>query len=270
MSYPDLRFELDDGVATLTLDRPEQRNAFSGAMGESLGRAYRRCDDDDDVRAIVLTGAGEAFCVGADLAAGADAFAPQDPDGFSATPIRPTAFEIRKPVIGALNGHAVGIGLTLALHCDMRLVARDAQYGVLQVRRGMMPDCCAHWTLPRVVGMERAAYLLLTGRKVDGDEAVSLGLALRALPHEEVLPAAQAIARDIADHAAPLSVAVTKRLLWESATLDLAQVEERETALHHHLMGGADAAEGARAWLERRAPRFRRTVGNDWPQWPLD
>lgn len=270
MSYPDLRFELDDGVATLTLDRPDHLNAFSGAMGDSLGRAYRRCDEDDAVRAIILTGAGEAFCAGADLEAGADAFAAQDEADFSATPIRPTAFEIRKPVIGALNGHAVGIGLTLALHCDMRLVAREAKYGVLQVRRGMMPDCCAHWTLPRVVGMERAAYLLLTGRKVDGDEAVALGLALRALPSAEVLPAARAIARDIAENAAPLSVAVTKRLLWESASLDLGQVEQRETTLHHHLMGGADAAEGGRAYLERRAPRFTRTVGNDWPKWPLD
>lgn len=268
MELEDLRFDLDDGVATITLDRPEARNAFSGPMGESLGRAFRHCDENDDVRAVVLTGAGDAFCAGADLTGGADAFAAQDASGFSATPFHPTAFEIRKPVFGALNGHAVGIGLTLALHCDLRIVAREAKYGVLQVRRGVMPDCCAHWTLPRIVGMEKAAYLLLTGRKVTGEEAVELGLALRAVAAEDVLDETNAIARDVVDHAAPLSVAMTKRLLWQSPCLDAAAVEHAETELHHHLMGGPDAAEGGLAWVERRAPRFVRRVGSDWPAWP--
>jgi len=269
MSWDDLRFDLDDGVATITLDRPEQLNAFSGPMSESLGRAYRHCDENDDVRAVVLTGAGDrAFCAGADLSAGADAFAPQDTAAFSATPFHPTAFEIRKPVIAAMNGHAVGIGLTLALHCDLRIAAREAKYGVLQVRRGMMPDCCAHWTLPRIVGMEKAAYLLLTGRKVTGDEAVELGLALRAVRAEDVLDVALDIARDIAANAAPLSVALTKRLLWQSPYLDAAAVEYAETELHHHLMGSPDAAEGGLAYLERRAPRWSQTVSGDWPRWP--
>jgi enoyl-CoA hydratase/carnithine racemase len=266
--YEDLRFELQDGVATLSLDRPERMNAWTAAMGASLGAAFRRCDEDDAVRAVVLTGAGEAFCAGADLSGGPGAFARQDAASFSATPVSPMAFEIRKPVIGALNGHAVGIGLTIALHCDFRLVAREAKYGVLQVRRGVMPDCCAHWTLPRIVGLERAAYLLLTGRKLTGDEAVAFGLALRALPAGEVLPAACEIARDIATHAAPLSVAVTKRLLWDAAGADLGAVREAETRLHHHLMGGSDAREGGLAWLERRPPRFTRSVNDDWPEWP--
>jgi enoyl-CoA hydratase/carnithine racemase len=270
MELRDLRFELDRGVATLTLDRPEVRNAFSGAMGESLGRAFAHCDASDDVRAVVLTGAGDAFCAGADLAAGAEAFAAPEAEGFGATPFHPTAFEIRKPVFAALNGHAVGIGLTLALHCDVRIVAREGKYGVLQVRRGVMPDCCAHWTLPRIVGLEKAAYLMLTGRKVSGEEAVALGLALRALPAAEVLDEARAIARDVADHASPLSVALTKRLLWQGATRDVADVERAETALHHLLMGAPDAAEGGRAWVERRAPRFASRVRRDWPEaWPL-
>jgi len=269
MEYQDVRFAVDGGVATITLHRPERRNGFTGRMGDELGHAYRRCDEDDAVRAVVLTGAGEAFCAGADLGAGAGAFAAQEAPAFSASPVRPTACEIRKPVIAALNGHAVGIGLTLALHCDLRIVAREAQYGVLQVRRGVMPDCGAHWTLPRIVGLERAAWLLLTGRKLSGEEAVALGLALRALPAAEVLPAALEIAREIAEHTAPLSVAVTKRLLWQSPDLTRGEVERAETELHRHLMGGADAVEGGRSWLERRAPRFTRSVSADWPVWPV-
>jgi enoyl-CoA hydratase/carnithine racemase len=270
MELRDVRFELDRGVATITLDRPESLNAFSGAMGESLGRAFRRCDEDDEVRAVVLTGAGDrAFCAGADLSTGADTFAAAE-GGFDATPVHPTAFEIRKPVIAALNGHAIGIGLTLALHCDVRIAAREGKYGVLQVRRGVMPDCGAHWTLPRVVGLEKAAYLMLTGRRVSGEEAVALGLALRAVPAARVLSEARTLAHEIADDAAPLSVALTKRLLWQSASLGLGAVERAETALHRHLMGAADALEGGRAWLERRPPRFTARVSRDWPaDWPV-
>lgn len=269
MSYEDLRFERTDGVVVLTLDRPAQLNAYSEAMGRSLGLALRECDEDDGVRAVILTGAGDrAFCAGADLAGGADAFAARDPASFSATPFHPTAFEIRKPVIAAMNGHAIGIGLTLALQCDLRIAAREGIYGVLQVRRGVMPDCCAHWTLPRIVGMERAAYLLLTGRKLSGDEAVELGLALRAVPGDAVLAEAIGIARDVEENAAPLSVAVTKRLLWQSPGLDANQVERAETELHHHLMGHPDAMEGGRAWLERRQPRWTGRVRRDWPRGP--
>ena len=269
MDYDDLRFDLSDGVATITLDRPDEMNTFSGSMGESLGRAFRHCDEEDAVRTVVLTGAGDrAFCAGADLSGGADAFSAQGVSDFSATPFHPTAFEIRKPVIAAMNGHAIGIGLTLALHCDVRIAASEAKYGVLQVRRGVMPDCCAHWTLPRIIGMERAAYLLLTGRKVSGAEAVELGLALRAVPGPAVLEEATAIARDIAENAAPLSVAITKRLLWQSPGMSPGEVEHAETELHHHLMGGPDAMEGGLAYLERRPARFTRSVSRDWPRWP--
>jgi len=269
VEYRDLRFVLEDGVATVTLHRPEVRNAFGGAMAEELSHAYRRCDDDDEVRAVVLTGTGDAFCTGVDMSPGAGTFGAPETNFFTASPVRPSAWDIRKPVIAALNGHAVGIGFTLALHCDLRIVAREGKYGVVQVRRGVMPDCGAHWSLPRIVGMERAAWLLLTGRKLTGQEAVDLGLALRALPAAEVLPEALAIAREIAGRAAPLSVAVTKRLLWQSPQLSRGEVERAETELHLHLMGGADAAEGGRAFLERRAPRFTRSVSQDWPAWPV-
>jgi enoyl-CoA hydratase/carnithine racemase len=238
-------------------------------MGQELGDAYRRCDRDDSVRAVILTGSGRAFCAGADLGAGAETFKKQDAADFSAAPVKPPAWEVRKPIIAALNGHAVGLGLTLALQCDLRIAANEGKYGILQVRRGVMPDAYAHWTLPRIVGMERSASLLLTGRKIDGAEAEAMGLVLRSLPASEVLGCAMEIARDIAENTAPLSVAVTKRLLWQSPSLDAAQVEEMETALHHHLIGKPDAIEGAVAYLERRKPKWQLTVSGDWPEWPV-
>jgi enoyl-CoA hydratase/carnithine racemase len=263
----DLRFERDGGVAVLTLHRPDQLNAFSGRMGRELGEAYRACDADDAVRAIVLTGAGRAFCAGADLAPGGDTFAAPGAE-FSAAAVDPPAFALRKPVIAAMNGHAVGLGLTLALQCDVRLAAREGKYGVLQVRRGVMPDAYSHWTLSRIVGVSRAAEILLTGRHFSGDEIAALGVASRALPAGEVLPAALAIAREIAVHAAPLSVAVTKRLLWQGLELGPEQVGRLETELHRHLMGKPDAVEGVVAHLEKRAPRWQLSVSRDWPEWP--
>jgi enoyl-CoA hydratase/carnithine racemase len=268
-SYTDIRFDLEAGVATVTLNRPEQMNSFSGRMGAELGDAYRRCDADDSVRVVVLTGAGSAFCAGADMTAGSETFASREHDpSFSASPLSMPAWEVRKPVIAALNGHAIGIGLTLALQCDLRFVAREGKYGVLQVRRGVMPDCGAHWTLPRLVGLAKAADILLTGRKFGGDEAVQLGVASRCLPAAEVLPHARATALEMAAQTAPLSVAVTKKLLWQSSALGPEQVERYETQLHHHLMGRSDAAEGVMAFLERRAPEWTSSVRDDWPDWP--
>jgi enoyl-CoA hydratase/carnithine racemase len=268
MEYRDLRFELRDGVAVVELHRTEAQNAYSGRMGEELAHAYRRCDEDDDVRAVVLTGAGGVFCVGADLAAGDATFAKPDAVTFSAAGVAMPAWEVRKPVIAAMNGHAVGLGLTLALQCDLRIAAEEGRYGILQVRRGVMPDAYAHWTLPRLVGLERALDLALTGRKLSGAEAVAMGLASRCLPRERVLATAREIAEDIAQNTAPLSVAIAKRLLWESSDLSAAEVGRRETELHHHLMGRPDAIEGVRAWMERRPPRFTGSVRDDWPEWP--
>ena len=270
MEYRDIRFEVTDGVALIELHRPEAMNTFTGQMGIELGQAYLRCDEDDTVRVVVLTGAGSAFCAGADLSEGAETFANQRetrPD-FTASPVSPAAFAIRKPVIAALNGHAIGIGLTLALQCDLRFFAQEARYGVLQVRRGVMPDAQSHWTLPRLVGIARAAEILLTGRKFNGDEAVSLGIANRALPAHEVLSNALALARELAIETAPLSVAFSKKLLWESSALSADDVEHYETELHHQLMGQEDAREGVMAFLERRAPRWSGRVREDWPNWP--
>lgn len=268
MSEPQVRFELDAGVALLTLDHPESGNAMSGAMLEGLSQAYRRVDRDDEVRVAVLTGAGSTFCVGADLSGGAATFDQPESADFSAAAVDPPAFALRKPVIAAVNGHAVGLGFTLALQCDLRILARDAKYGVLQVRRGVLPDAYAHYTLPRIVGLSRAADLLLTGRKIDGAEADALGIATRLVDNADVLATALGLAREMAVETAPLSVAVTKRLLWESAELGPEAIERKETALHHHLMGRADAIEGMVAFLERRPPRWSLSPTRDWPDWP--
>jgi len=266
MAYQDIRFAVDDGVALVTLHRPEQRNAFSGTMGVELGAVYAECDCNDDIRAVVVTGAGDAFCAGADLGGGEKTFQRQEERTFSAAGVEPPAFAIRKPVIAAVNGHAVGIGLTLAMQCDVRLFALEGKYGFLHVRRGVIPDAYSHWTVPRAIGFARTADLFLTGRTFRGEEAERLGIASRALPAAEVLPAALEIARDIAVNAAPLSVALCKRLLWEGQALSREDVGRRETELHHVVMGEPDALEGVMAFLERRAPRWQLRVSRDWPK----
>ena len=204
----------DDGVVVATLNRPDTRNAFSGAMGRALGDIYRMADTDDAVRVVVLTGTPPAFCAGADFSNGSDVFERSDGPAFSANPVNPPAWRIRKPVIAAVNGHAIGVGFTLTLHCDLRFMAHDAKYGIVQVRRGVMPDAMSHWTLPRLVGLANAADILLTGRTFTGAEARDLGVASRVLPNDDVLPHALEVAHDMAINTAPLSVAVSKRLLW--------------------------------------------------------
>jgi len=259
----EVRVERVGEVAVLTLDRPDRLNAFTGRMGAALGRAYAACDGDDGIRAAVVTGAGRAFCAGADLGGAGDTFAAPG-EGFTASPVRPAAWEVRKPVIAAVNGHAVGIGLTIAMQCDIRVVAEDATLGFLHVRRGVLPDMHAHWTVPRAIGFARATELLLTGRTFSGREAVDLGIASRALRAPDVLPAALAMANDIAVHTAPLSVALSKRLLWSDADRDA--VGRMETEFHRYVMGAGDAREGASAFVERRPPHWRQRVPGDWPQ----
>jgi enoyl-CoA hydratase/carnithine racemase len=260
----DLELRVEDGVAVATLNRPERRNAFTGAMGASLGRVYQRCDEDDTVRVVVVTGAGDAFCAGADLSPAGETFAAPTGD-FRSSPVRPPAFDVRKPVIAAVNGHAIGIGLSLAMQCDLRVFAQGAKYGFVHVRRGVIPDAHSHWTVPRAVGFARAADLLLTGRHVGADEAVTMGLASQAVPPEEVLPTALAIARDLAVHTAPLSVAISKALLWSSPPLTAGDADRLETAMHRHVMGRDDAREGVVAYLERRDPQWSLSPTRDWP-----
>lgn len=265
----DVRTEVSGGVAVITLDRPEHRNAYTGEMGRLLGAAYRDCDADDAVRVVVLTGAGAAFCVGADVDA-SDPFGSPVGEGFSASPVRPAAFELRKPVIAALNGHAIGIGLTLALQADLRVVSVDAKYAVPQSRRGVVGDCMAHWTLQHLAGLGTAADLLLTGRTFSGAEAVQLRIANEAVPGDQVLARAMAIAADIAGNVAPMSAALSKRLLWQTAIggYPPQQVAEWETLAHERLMGTADSREGVLAYRERRAPRWSAAVAREWADLP--
>jgi len=267
----DLVLTVSDGVAVLTLNRPERRNAYTAEMGALLNSAYFRLDDDDAVRAIVLTGAGDSFCAGADISSATRPFdAPGAEVEFTASPTNPAAFELRTPVIAAVNGHAIGIGLTIALQADIRIMAERAKYSVAQVRRGVIPDCMSHWTLPHLVGGAVAAELLLTGRTFNGAEAVAMGIATRSVPTDAVLDEAMAIARDIAENVAPMSAALSKRLLWDTMINGYTprQVADLETRLHHRVMGHADAREGVDAFLERRAPKWTRSVSRDWEPLP--
>jgi enoyl-CoA hydratase/carnithine racemase len=235
-------------------------------MGRALGDIYEMADTNDAVRVVVVTGTPPAFCAGADFSRGADVFERTESTEFSSNPVNPPAWKIRKPVIAAINGHAIGIGLTLALHCDLRFVARDAKYGVVQVRRGILPDAMSHWTLPRLVGVAKAADILLTGRTFDGTEAVELGIASGVFANDEVLPRALEVAHDIAMNTAPVSVALSKRLLWESFAMTSEQMNQVESDLHVHLMGKTDAREGVNSYLERREPQWSLSVNKDYPE----
>lgn len=265
--YDHVRFEVADGVATITLNRPQVLNAFSGQMGQEIQDCFRHCDRDDEVRAVVLTGAGRAFCAGADFSNGPAVFgAPADANAFNANPFRFAAHRVRKPVIAAINGAAVGMGLTMTLHCDLRIVARDAKLGIVQNRRGVMPDLDSHWALPRIVGFARACEILLTGKMFSGVDAHHWGLANEIHDAEAVLPRSLEIARDIAVNVAPVSVAVSKRLLWTDEPASRHEINRLETELHKHLMGRADAREGVMAFLEKRAPQWQLRVSTDWPE----
>jgi enoyl-CoA hydratase/carnithine racemase len=257
---------VDGGVATVTLNRPEAMNAWNPAMAAGLDEALRTCDGDDAVRAVVLTGAGRAFCAGADLRGGGDTFKPRRGGRVgrsTAEAIWP--FQVRKPVIAAINGHAIGVGVTLPLTCDIRFVAEDAKLQFAFVRRGVLPELASHTLLPRVIGFSRAADLLLSGRQFSGREAAELGLASRALPAAEVLPAALEKAREFA-LAAPLAVAISKQLLWEGMALDAPAMMKREGPPFAQLGAHPDTREGIAHFLEKRAPRWTGSVSKELPR----
>ena len=261
-----VRTEIADGIALITFDRPQKRNALTGSMIQALGAAYAACDADGDVRVVVLTGAGTAFCSGADLSPGNSPFgAVSDPDSFRSSPVQPPAWEVRKPVIAAVNGAAIGIGCSIALQADLRIVAVDAPLAVLQTRRGVVPDAQSHWVLPRLVGTARAASMLIAGRTITGATAEAWGLANEAVAADQVLGTAMEWARDIVENVSPLSAAASKRILWRSLAATADEVDELERAAHLALMGGPDALEGGRAFVERRAPTWVSRVPDDWP-----
>jgi enoyl-CoA hydratase/carnithine racemase len=267
-SFETIRCEIDAGVAIVTLDRPDRRNAWTPEMASDVNRAFRALDADDDVRVIIVTGAGDAFCAGADLG-GEDAFADRD-GGRDPTYWRELVppWSLRKPVVAAINGHAVGVGMTFALQCDLRIVASDAKLAFSFVRRGVLSELASHVILPRLVGIERAADLLLSGRTILGSEAARIGLARDAVDREDVLPLTLEWARDVALNTAPVSVALSKRLLWDGLTTAPLEMLRREQELLPWICNQRDAVEGVASFLEKRAPRWSLSATRDLPLWP--
>ena len=267
----ELKFEVSDGIALITLNRPEAYNTMSPAIMDGLGEAYRRCDEDDAIRVAVVTGAGNVFCTGADMSAGGATFdSSAQSVEIDSCPLSTQAWDIRKPVIAACNGHAVGAGLGVAVQCDMRVFANEGKYGFLQSRRGVVTDFAMEYVLPRLVGFERAFELLVRAPRLSGEEAVAWGLASRSVPAEKVLDTAMEIARDIAVNCAPLAVGLHKRLLWRGMDMSLPQLAGVESRALNHSMTRPDAVEGGMAYFERRAPNWSGSVINDWPEWLED
>ncbi|MCB1690305.1 MAG: enoyl-CoA hydratase/isomerase family protein [Halioglobus sp.] len=264
----ELKLEITDGIAVITLNRPDAYNTMTNAIIEGLGEAYRRCDEDDDIRVAVITGAGKAFCAGADMSGGGSTFdSAAQSAAVNSCPLSMQAWEVRKPVIAACNGHAVGAGLGLAMQADMRVFAIEGKYGFLQSRRGVVADFAIEFVLPRLVGFERAFELLVRAPRLSGEEARDWGLAGRCVPAEDVLETALEIARDIAINCAPLPVGLHKHLLWQGLATSLAETAKLESQALNHTMSTPDAVEGGVAYMERRAPRWSASVNRDWPQW---
>jgi enoyl-CoA hydratase/carnithine racemase len=272
MDFEQITTELADGVMTITLNRPDRLNAFTGTMGEELRAAFDRVDADDDVRAVIVTGAGRGFCAGADLGSGGDTFARrehEDPDsiprdGGGRLTLR--IFECTKPVIAAINGPAVGVGATMTLPMDIRLASESARIGFVFVRRGIVPEACSSWFLPRLVGISRAMEWVATGRVFDAQEALEGGLVRSVHPADELLDAAGALAREIAENAAPVSVALARQMMWRMLGAEHPMVAHRADSRGMLYRGrSADAAEGISAFLEKREAVFPDRVSDGLP-----
>ena len=234
-------------------------------MNRELTEAMRACDGDDDIRAVILTGAGRAFCAGADLSGGEETFS-ENRKGQPARPADPVwPYQIRKPVIAAINGHAIGVGITYPMLADIRLLADTAKVSFAMVRRGVLPELASHLTVAQVCGLSRAADLLLTGRTIGAAEALAMGLVSEVLPVAQLLTRARQIAADIAANTAPVSVALTKQLLWEGLHARIPAMMLKEGRLLAWLGVQADVKEGVMSFLEKRAPRFSMQVSKDFP-----
>jgi enoyl-CoA hydratase/carnithine racemase len=270
MEFQHIAYDVSAGVATITLDRPDALNAFTPTMQHELIAAFDRIDADDDVRAVVVTGRGRGFCAGADLSAGGETFAHDESgdddhrDGGGQVVLR--IFECLKPVIAAINGPAVGVGITMTLPMDVRLVARGAKLGFVFSRRGIVPEACSSWFLPRVVGISQAQEWVLTGRVFDADEALAGGLVRSVHEPDELLDEAYRLAGEIAEHTSAVSVALARQMLWRMLgaehPMDAHRLDSRAIAA----MGrSADAAEGVTAFLEKRPPVFPMRPSRDLP-----
>ena len=270
----DLLVEVGEGVATVTLNRPEKRNAMTPAMDRVFRETLHALDADEEIRAIVVTGAGDSFCSGMDLTAGGAAFgadaheAHDEQVGFTSDTIDEAwgLWRFPTPVIGAINGHAIGAGFSFTILFDVRFVAEDAKLSFVFPRRGLISEANTNWLLPRIVGLNRALDLLLSGRTFSGRDAANWGLASAALPADEVLPAALAYARDLAANTAPAAVALIKKLVYQGLEEpERALSMRRETKLTWWAGEQPDAMEGVTAWFEKRPARW---TGSKRPELP--
>lgn len=286
-AFKTLLLDVADGIATLTLNRPDRMNAFTGQMMTDIIAAFDATDANDDVRAVIVTGAGRAFCAGADLSEGAKTFdyesrddRPERGDKGSAEYLRDGGgrvtlriFESLKPVIGAINGAAVGVGATMQLPMDIRLASTEARFGFVFARRGIVPEACSSWFLPRLVGVSQALEWCYSGRVFAAQEALQGGLVRSLHAPEDLMPAATAIAREIADHAAPVSVALTRQMLWRMLGADHPMEAHKIDSRAIFARGKqADAKEGVTSFLEKRPAAFPNKVSHDMPDffpwWP--
>jgi enoyl-CoA hydratase/carnithine racemase len=286
-AYEQIQYAVENGIATITLNRPEKLNAFTGTMMNELIDVFARINKDDAVRCVIVTGAGRAFCAGADLSAGAKTFdydaredRPEKQGGGRGAGIdwsnpalrdgggRVTLqiFECLKPVIAAVNGPAVGIGVTMQLPMDIRIASDTARFGFVFARRGIVPEACSSWFLPRLVGIQTAAEWCYSGRVFDAQEALARGLVSRVVKPEELLPAAHAIAREIADNTAPVSVALTRQMLWRMLGADHPMEAHKIDSRGVYARGQQeDAKEGVMSFLEKRQPKYPNKVSSDMP-----
>jgi enoyl-CoA hydratase/carnithine racemase len=271
MEYTQIRCEVSARVATVTLDRPERLNAYTPVMKDELIHVFGELDRDDGVRVVVVTGAGRAFCAGADLGVGGGATFDHGAqrladyrDGGGSTAL--AIHRCRKPVIAAINGPAVGVGITMTLPMDMRVAAEDAKIGFVFARRGIVPEACSSWFLPRLVGIAKATELVYTGRVFRAIEEARSGLFNYVLPAADVLPRAMDLAREIAENTSATSIALSKALLWHG----LGDADPETAHLHDSkciFWAGMqkDAYEGVTSFLEKRAPAFTMSPTQDLP-----
>ncbi|NSX17447.1 crotonase/enoyl-CoA hydratase family protein [Cupriavidus taiwanensis] len=274
ITFETIRYAVSDGVATITLHRPEKMNAFNPRMADELIAAFDATDADDDVRAVIVTGSGRAFCAGADLSTGGATFDYEKRYGTAPDAIKRDnggrltvrIFRSLKPVIAAVNGAAVGVGVTMQLPMDIRIASADARFGLVFARRGITPEAASSWFLPRVVGVSTALEWCYSGRVFGAQEALERGLVRSLHAPEALLPAANAIAREIADNAAPVSVAVTRQMIWRMAgaahPMEAHQMDSRAIQSRGQ---SADAREGIASFLEKRPAQFPDRVSAQMP-----
>lgn len=273
--YQEISYDKDDRVLTITLNRPDKLNAFTPRMQHELIDAFDRADGDDDVRAVIVTGAGRAFCAGADLSIGGATFdssrgagahsIEEHRDGGGQVVLR--IYDCKKPVIAAINGPAVGVGITMTLPMDIRIASWKARMGFVFVRRGIVPEACSSWFLPRIVGVEQAAEWFYTGRIFTADEAQQGGLVSRVVAPEDLLGEARALALEIAENTSAVSVALARQMLWKMLGASHPRAAHRIDSRCIYWMGkSADAHEGVASFLEKRAPEFRLRPSADMPE----